>query len=72
MNINISVAEAGAIICAIQKQYKEGTEEYDIATTLNKKVHDYFFSTLKQPMAEEFYKEWIKEFDICESYILQE
>lgn len=56
MNINLSAAEIGVIVSALEYTYQSGTPELDIAQTLCDKVYEY--------LGEELYDEWVSEFDI--------
>lgn len=56
MNINLSAAEIGVIVSALEHSFQSGSPELDIAQMLCDKVYEY--------LGEEFYDEWVSEFDI--------
>ncbi len=56
MNINLSAAEIGVIVSALEYTYQSGSPELDIAQLLCDKVFEY--------LGEDLYNDWVSEFDI--------
>lgn len=60
MNINLSAAELGAIVHAMQSIYQSSSDENALADSLINQVQAYFDSCLCPGLFED----WLSEFDI--------
>ena len=56
MNVNLSAAEIGVIVSALEQTYQSGTPELDVAQQLCDAVYEF--------LGEDLYDDWVSEFDI--------